>query len=65
MCVCVSNVPLQKYHQKAEVDKMRYRQEKMAFMPLVRGLSGITQAFDAGKKKRKHPLAPRHPLSGA
>jgi len=44
------------YEQRAEADKARYRKEKLAFEPCPLVVDN--------KKRKKHPLAPKHPLSG-
>mmetsp|Transcript_21513 Transcript_21513/g.32011 ORF Transcript_21513/g.32011 Transcript_21513/m.32011 type:complete len:577 (+) Transcript_21513:68-1798(+) len=53
----------QKYQNMAIDDKERYRREKEQFQPPPADLDEEKQQQLNAKRKRKHPLAPKHPLS--
>jgi len=52
---------MEKYKAQATADKERYRREKEEFQPPPTDMT--TEKKDSAKRRKKHPLAPKHPLS--
>lgn len=52
-----------RYTERAELDKVRYKEEKDRFEPPTQVEEDLDMEPKKKVKRKKHPLAPKHPLS--